>query len=167
MMIIISQQTMNIYENRKTFLEAQFVLIEYYFINIIFSALQPHGAASTHPPQKHPKLNMPATLPTPPCKRAAHLGLKKSAYLPTPPLTYPQCRGTSPLPWRMYATQRSSLTCTSSARPRRLRPRTSRGRLGGGAAVTAAPGSRWAAAVATRPQRCRGRGPARAAGRCA
>ena len=63
---------MNICENRKTFLEAQFVLIEYYFINIIFSALQPHGAASTHAPQKHPKLNMPATLPTPP-KKGLHI----------------------------------------------------------------------------------------------
>ena len=80
---------MNICENRKTFLEAQFVMIEYYFINIVFSALQPHWAASTHAPQKHSKSNMPATLPTPPCKRAVHPGLKKSAYLPTPPCLAP------------------------------------------------------------------------------
>ena len=80
---------MNICENRKTFLEAQFVMIEYYFINIIFSALQPHWAASTHAPQKHPKLNMPATLPIPHHKRAANPWLKKIPTYLQPPYLLP------------------------------------------------------------------------------
>ena len=59
----------------------------------------PLGCIHTCTPETPvPKSNMPATLPTPPCKMAAHPGLKKSTYLPTPPLAYPQCGGTSPLP---------------------------------------------------------------------
>ena len=69
-----------------------------YLPPLAYPQFQPLWAASTHAPQKHPKSNMPATLPTPPYKRAAHPGLKKNAYLPTPPLPTPNVGALHPYP---------------------------------------------------------------------